>query len=1387
MGKVTALYLDTITDKSGHTQVGFAVSVCLTPAAPVPLPIPYPTFGTVMEGVDDPCMRTKIENAKILTVGGSMSKCHGNEPGTLKEVVSLNTTGPCFPWLGAPIVFIELGMAGITGSMGQMNKMPIGGLGANASGAGGAGSGGGAGGSSAGGPGQGGPGGGSNAGGGGGGGNSGAAPPSPPASPSAEGQANAGHPVDVVTGALYTSPVTDLSLQGAVTTALRRSYSSAAVGRDAGLGWGWSHDLDWTATRSGDQVEITGPGARTFALRYPADDEVVCLRHGTRVRRSGLDLVVDVGDGLYRLLRPAARPDRYALAEIRDATGNATEIAWEHGQVVGLLDAVGRRATRRSEGPYRIWDIAVDDEHGVAHTRRAVTYELDERGDLVCVIDAGGAESRFAYDEEHYLVREALADGLVYHFRHEVTAGVKRCVETWGELPGGDVLAALGRVWAPSEVKGVYHTRLVFDPAARSTVVTDGLGQTHLYAGNALGQVERYTDPRGYVRQYHYDATGNLLGVVDGAGRVTRRSFDGAGRPTGYVNSDGSAWRQSFDDEASTVVLTRPDGLRDAFRHARGALVEHVDPAGRKTTIGRDEKGAVASVVRGESTFGFTYDAHGNLRRVTRPDGGAYEYTFDLFGCPTVIKSARGVEYRLSYDSRDDLVLFEEPGGKKTEYEIDAARRVTGRREAGGTTTFAYVGSALTETRRADGRRYRQGHDALFRLRWIENPAGERYAREYDGSGNVAQETSFAGVVTRYEHDGSNRMVRVERSDGSWARFERDHEGRLVLGEYSDGLTERFRYDAMGQIVRAESGASSLVIERDHEGRATREVQETGGFRFEVKRAFDALGNVDARAYSTGWGVTMKRRPEDGTLLSLRAVAAEPETIAFAYDARGEETSRRRIEGRGAVRTERDVHGLPTRVAVQGEDERQVLRERTYAWSPLGPLAAMEDSRYGSRRYELDPEGRPLAVEGLGPSERFDFAPQGTAVPAGDPSWSIGRDGRPVAARGDRLTWDARGRLARREGATPVSTWDYGYDDRDRLVRATRGDGPTLRYVYDALGRRVATVHDDGQSTWFGWDGDTIVEEQLATGARTQRVFGDDGFTPVLEARDGKDWRMVVADGAGTPWLYLHQDLSLSELELTTWGTVARQSGDPGAMRFAGQRADETTGLHYNRNRYYAPDLHVYLTPDPMGIEASLQDVGFVRNVTIYIDPLGLTIIVNADPNDPVISGSTARLQAAYPGATVLRYDQLTPGSLAGENHVIVNSHGYPGGINWGNQQVNGQQLGDALSRAGFRGGSKRKVDITACNSATPQQGGGPSTAQAVANRTGATTQGAMSNNPQTTYAGTTAVGPGGYQWGPGMLSTNGTQTPYVHDGTWATVKPNTFGGRVRGVWGNLF
>ncbi len=73
--------MNAVTEGSGHQCVGCAVSVCTTPAAPSPIPVPYPLMGTSAQGIADAPMRTKFGGKKIATVG-SVLKTQTNPDGT---------------------------------------------------------------------------------------------------------------------------------------------------------------------------------------------------------------------------------------------------------------------------------------------------------------------------------------------------------------------------------------------------------------------------------------------------------------------------------------------------------------------------------------------------------------------------------------------------------------------------------------------------------------------------------------------------------------------------------------------------------------------------------------------------------------------------------------------------------------------------------------------------------------------------------------------------------------------------------------------------------------------------------------------------------------------------------------------------------------------------------------------------------------------------------------------------------------------------------------------------------------------------------------------------------------------------------------------------------
>jgi RHS repeat-associated protein len=67
-------------------------------------------------------------------------------------------------------------------------------------------------------------------------------------------------------------------------------------------------------------------------------------------------------------------------------------------------------------------------------------------------------------------------------------------------------------------------------------------------------------------------------------------------------------------------------------------------------------------------------------------------------------------------------------------------------------------------------------------------------------------------------------------------------------------------------------------------------------------------------------------------------------------------------------------------------------------------------------------------------------------------------------------------------------------------------------------------------------------------------------------------------------------------------------------LRFAGQRYDAETGLHYNYYRDFDPSLGIYKQSDPIGLRGGVNTYTYVNSSPLmYTDPLGL-IPADSDP-----------------------------------------------------------------------------------------------------------------------------------------------------------------------------
>jgi len=548
-GKVTAAGLDVITEKSGHVIAPMSPSVCLTPAAPSPVPMPYPTTGSSREGIAGAPSRTKINGARSGTVGAAFKASHGNEPGTLKEVVSHNTGGAAPLLLGAPNVWIEHGMAGITGSAVMANKSPGGGgrtapapmpgvgMSFGTAVLGGGGDGGGADGDGSGGDGAGGAG-------DGGDGDGGNAPAGE------DGQCAGGHPVDVVTGRAYTLPAIDLELPGPLPLVLARVYSTTAAARDVGLGFGWSCSWSW-------EIEV-----KRRALVVWSDEGIsvdfpmieVGAEHvgawGWALRRERERFVLDGGDGVRRVFAAVdEEARRWKLIEIRDRNDNRIELTYdERGLLCEVTDSAGRTIGVESTRAGRIASIQIKNARALGRWIAVARFSYDDDGNLVAAIDAEGYATRYQYDEEHRLTREIDRCGLAFCFLYDRRG---RCVETWGEYPGKrdpslaeDVPPVLAD--GTTRARGVHHVRIQY--GGRYAEVADST-QVRRYFGNAHGLVQKKLVGFG-VEEAAYDCRGamNKAKRDSGGARITYTydaGQDGKKRwPAGSWEADGGrGWR----------------------------------------------------------------------------------------------------------------------------------------------------------------------------------------------------------------------------------------------------------------------------------------------------------------------------------------------------------------------------------------------------------------------------------------------------------------------------------------------------------------------------------------------------------------------------------------------------------------------------------------------------------------------------------------------------------------------------------------------------------------------------------------------------------------------------------------------------------------------------
>ncbi|MGC7097222.1 RHS repeat-associated core domain-containing protein [Amycolatopsis lurida] len=1018
-------------------------------------------------------------------------------------------------------------------------------------------------------------------------------------------------PIDIASGEMVL-PQTDVELDGVLPLVLRRVHvSSYRAGRSFGRTWASTMD---------QRVELDARGA-VFA----ADDGMLLVYP----EPTGAGVLPEVGPtwplrrtehGFAIEQRGAGRPARtlhfagapggreHPLTAITDPNGNRIDFHRDERGTVTAIDHSGGYHLDVDSADGLVTGISLA---GPAGPVTLLRYGYTDAGHLGEVLNSSNLALRFDYDPVGRIVRWTDRNGEWYRYLYDLDG---RCVANQGS--GGYLNGTFG-----------------YDRAARVTRFTDALGNTTTFQLDEYGNVVAETDPAGATTRSEWDSRDRLVSRTDPLGRRTSYQYDEDGNvtvlthpdgtttvavynefglPTEVTDADGAVWRREYDDRGNLVASTDPAGAVTRYEvDERGRIQRITDPLGGVRTLHTDEAGLVLSRTDplGARTR-YTRDQFGRIVTVTDPTGGVSRFQWTVEGALLARSGPDGATERWRYDGEGNQVEHVDVLGQVTRTEnthFDLPSRVV----------------------RPDGSWSKYSYDANLRIIAIDDTNGAGWEFGYDAAGRIVREKDPNGRELRYRHDAAGQVVERTNAAGQTTVFHYDAAGNVVRTEAEDGVAE-FEFDPMGRMLRAVNGHTEVRFRRDPLGRVLHEVTDGRG----VESTYDPLGRRVRRLTATGAESTWEY-DAGGRHAALRTAG---HTMTFGYDQAGREVERLLDTGTIVAQSWDVAHRLTSQtvsVVGTGGARAHALQHRRYRYRADNQLVGIEDQLDGVRRFDLDPVGRVRGVDGPDGSERYSYDQLGTVVAAAVPVAGDVADGprefAGTAVRGagaTRYERDPQGRVVLRQvkrlSAKP-DTWKYEWNSQDLLTGVTTPDGSRWRYRYDALGRRVAKerLADDGsvaEAVRFTWDGLYLAEQEHTGGRTTTWDFEPGSFRPLTQVERTRDaaqewvderFYSIVTDLIGTPTELVGADGALAwRRRETVWGRALANLVSPAStpLRFPGQYHDPETGLNYNHQRYYDPEIGQYVSADPLGAGPGPNPFGYVPNPFTSADPLGLAV-----------------------------------------------------------------------------------------------------------------------------------------------------------------------------------
>ncbi|WP_136485613.1 AHH domain-containing protein [Vibrio sp. H11] len=1047
-------------------------------------------------------------------------------------------------------------------------------------------------------------------------------------------------PIDLNTGKMFEQR-TDFSVDGLLALELTRYYQSTGERASGILGSLWRTNWDIALEIQDEQVEFVDYDHSRALFVLPADQQErtrSIRKPGWTLQRDGFDLTLTHVSGMqYRFGH--AEGNALKLSALGDAFGHQIEFLYDRDILKAVVLPDGRYIKVKSQR--RRVDALVLFSSQDEMLETLATYQYDRKGWLTAVRAAPGRNFDYHYDDKGYLTRwNDLAHTWVEHdFDEQGRAIATRCSgDFWWDKVRYDDERHI--TYHRDAFGGVIQYHLDERNRAVKVVAADGAETLQEWQGELLSAI---VNPNGERTEYTHDELGNLTSVTLPSGIAHQYQYNESGQLTAYINPLGASWLLDYHSAGTLQSVTDPDGHQWEYEYnEHGLRTLSRGPDGLAVHYDYDDIGRLIGLrpEMGEAVT-FTYDALGRLSartiggqtrrwryedtkrmpaQVVYEDGTHASFQYDIEGNLTKVTDAMGNASAFSYGAFDKLLTATDPMGAVTQYHYNPMAEFAG----------------------------------------VTNSQGHQWRYEFDECGRIHTERHYDGRTESYRYDSAGRLVEHIKPNQHALTYRYNADGQLVENHSLNPLGEQtgrtwYEYDDAGRLISAENGDIDVVMEYSPGGQLLQEC--LGGVA--LTHQYDKAGY---RQQLSGTHTLRQYQWQQGQLAGLQV--GDHQALNFAYNPMGLEQQRLNGQGfhlhhdwddRGRLQAQRlgskTLTGMP-----------DALRE--YHYDKLDRLVGIDDSHWGSERFELNRNGQITSrthtpqkgsqyqfVTLFGYDSELNLNETASATHYTDTVVPISQAALNKAARQydnagrvvqvGRFTYhyDECGRaiqkIERKDGFRPQAT-NFSWDEHDRLIRIELPNGERWRYRYDAFGRRVAKECERGaqasQQVHYLYDGAQVIQQTLKTAngealQSTEYIYEPGSFRPVAQVNthhqlQTEKLHYVVTDHAGTPrelcsengdivwrgeqglWQGHHQTLQSNIKQL-----FEDAANDPVQcdLRYQGQIEDKESGLYYNLNRYYDADSGQYLSSDPIGMLGGLRPQAYVHNPMEWVDPLGLT------------------------------------------------------------------------------------------------------------------------------------------------------------------------------------